>query len=52
MRFWRKQQSSLTGSGLGLAIVKEVVEQHQAHLEVIGRNEYGGATFKVHFAAQ
>ncbi|MBQ4847705.1 ATP-binding protein [Pseudoalteromonas sp. MMG005] len=48
-RFWRKEQSALTGSGLGLSIVSEIAHAHNAEIEVICKNDLGGATFRVDF---
>ena len=50
-RFFRvdKSRSKKTGgTGLGLAIVKHIVEQHNAVIEVYGR-EGAGTTIKVRF---
>ncbi|MBI4440188.1 HAMP domain-containing histidine kinase, partial [Candidatus Woesearchaeota archaeon] len=35
------------GKGLGLWIVREIAELYGGKLEMIGKNEYGGATFRV-----
>ncbi|TCM61150.1 two-component system sensor histidine kinase QseC [Acinetobacter calcoaceticus] len=49
-RFYRiNQSSSVIGSGLGLSIVKQIVEQHQAHIEVFPAAQTG-VVFKISFA--
>ena len=48
-RFYRIQGSPGDGCGLGLAIVKEIVELHQAKIQISNRLEGQGAMIRVTF---
>jgi signal transduction histidine kinase len=47
-RFYRKEQNREAGSGLGLAIVKNIVEQHEASIE-LGTSGLGGLKVTITF---
>jgi signal transduction histidine kinase len=47
-RFYRGEGNPQTGSGLGLSIVKNIVEQHQARIE-LDTSRYGGLKVRVMF---
>ncbi|MFN7287681.1 MAG: ATP-binding protein [Burkholderiales bacterium] len=50
-RFYRVLGNQAAGSGLGLAIVKEIVDQHEASIELEQTWPGGGARFCIRFQA-
>lgn len=51
-RFYRVDKSrsrKVGGSGIGLSIVKHILNLHDGDVELVPKNEHGGATFKCYF---
>jgi len=51
-RFYRVDKSrsrTAGGSGIGLSIVKHILNLHEGEVELVPKNESGGATFKCYF---
>lgn len=46
-RFYRVLGNAAMGSGLGLSIVSEIVQMHQAHIEVDAPKQHSGCVMRV-----
>jgi two-component system OmpR family sensor kinase len=50
-RFYRLSNAPSTGSGLGLSIVWQIIQQHQASIEIQDGDQGQGCSFCIRFPA-